>query len=858
MLSSFTTLLTFIGSLSLGILDLPDHRAIADYRPAEVTRVYAATGQLVREYHTENRVWTPIESLPDHVTQAFISAEDQNFREHFGIDPQGLARAAVNNVGHAIAGRRLEGGSTITQQVAKNLLLTHEVSLLRKAREIVLAVLIEIDFEKDEILEVYLNEIYLGRGAYGIGAASVRYFGVAPPDLTLAQAAYLAALPRAPNNYHPIFRRDAAIARRDYVLNRMVEDGAITEAEAGAARDEPLEVRERAALDQVDAPYFAEEVRRSLQRDYGSDTLYAGGLAVHTTLDPRLQQIADQALRDGLIAYDRRHGWRGPIDNMETIVRQQQAIDEARAAEAAQAATTEAAADTPVEDDQSGQLLSLGLLDVFGGDGDSGGEAEPEQEPMPLWQLVLDEIDPPRGSGDWRLAVVLDVTGTEAGIGLDDGEIGRIPFEEVRWAAPTLSRQRVGAPPQRVGDVLALGDVILVEPLGPRLTVVPVNDPDGLPDPRSFGLRQIPDVQGAVVALSPDTGRILAMSGGYSFALSEYNRVTQAFRQPGSAIKPFVYLAALQNGYSPNSVLLDVPIEVEQGRGQGLWRPENYSHDFSGQVPLRVGVERSRNVMTVRLLLELGIEPVAEVTNSLGIYDEMPLLPSMGLGAGETTLLRLTNAYAAIANGGHRREPYLVERIQDRDGHTLFRAAGRRCSRCLDLDWQPGLAPPDVDTPAPLAVDPVAAYQMTSILRGVVLRGTAARLASMNYPLAGKTGTTNEARDAWFVGFTPELAVGVFVGFDSPRTLGAESGSSVAVPIFGRIMERALPGRPDRPYATPDGVRTVWVDRTTGTRAGAGAQGAIAEVVRDGETVSAPTLINEPANNALQGTGGLY
>ncbi|MCA8907856.1 MAG: PBP1A family penicillin-binding protein [Rhodospirillaceae bacterium] len=861
MFSAFTIILSFVSTIGMGVLDLPDHTTIANYRPPQVTRVYAADGELVHEYYTENRVWVPIEALPPHVTQAFISAEDQNFREHFGIDPLGLARAALNNVINVVSGRRLEGGSTITQQVAKNLLLNSEVSLLRKVREVILAVLIEMEFTKDEILEIYLNEIYLGRGAYGIGTASARYFGVSPAELTLAQAAYLAALPKAPNNYHPIFRHDAAVARRNYVLDRMVEDGAITEEEAEAARNEPLEVREDAALDQVDAAYFSEDVRRTLQREYGSDGLYEGGLSVLTTLDPRLQQIADEALRDGLIEYDRRHGWRGPLDNMETIVRQQLALDEARAAEAAAAEAGDQVAEA--EEPAAPTFDIMGALRGLGGGGgedEDEADAEPE-EILPLWQMVLAEIDPPAGAGDWLLAVVLDVGNREARIGLADGEIGTIPYDEVRWAAPTLARQTTGYPPQRVSDVLALGDVILVEPLGPRITAVPLNDPDGVPDARSFALRQIPNVQGAVVALNPDTGAVLAMSGGYSYAMSEFNRVTQAYRQPGSAIKPFVYLAALQNGYSPNSVLLDVPVEVEQGLGQGLWRPENYSHDFEGQLPLRVGVERSRNVMTIRLILELGIEPVAEVTNALDIYDDMPLLPSMGLGAGETTLLRLANAYAAFPNGGVLNTPHLIERIQDRDGNTLFRAAERRCAECMDLDWQPGMTPPSIEVEQEPAVDPVAAYQMVSILRGVVLRGTAASLAYLPYPLAGKTGTTSDYRDAWFVGFAPELVVGVYVGFDSPRTLGGESGSSAAVPIFGQVMETALVDRPNRGYATPDGVQTVWIDQSTGYRAEVGAPGAIAEYIRDDQTVStAPSasVFEDTADQALQGTGGLY
>ena len=859
MSSAFTIIITFIGSIGLGILDLPDHRQLADYRPAETTRVHAADGQLIREYFRENRAWVSLDSLPPYVVQAFISAEDQNFRDHIGIDLGGLARAAISNVRNVATGRRLEGGSTITQQVAKNLLLTNEVSILRKVREIILAILIEQTFTKDEILEIYLNEIYLGRGSYGIGTAAMRYFGVHPAELTLAQAAYLAALPKAPNNYHPIFRLDAAVARRNYVLDRMVEDGALTEAEAQAARDEPLVVRQSASPDTVTAPYFAEEVRRFVQREFDSEALYEGGLTVQTTLDPELQAIANEALREGLIAYDRRHGWRGPIDNMEVIVRQQQAIEAARAAEAEAADATDGDP-AAVADDDDGSFLST--FDLFGRDAEDPAANEDETEALlPLWQLVLAEIDPPRGSGDWRLAVVIDVTSQAATVGLDDGEIGTIPLEEVTWARQTLRNQRLGAAVSRVTDVLALGDVILVEPLEPRLTVVPVNDEDGLPDPRRFSLRQVPNVQGGLIAISPDTGEIRAMVGGYSYALSEFNRATQALRQPGSAIKPFVYLAALQNGYTPSSVLLDVPIELEQGTDTGLWRPENYNLGFDGALPLRIGVERSRNVMTVRLLVELGIEPVAEVTNALGIYDDMPRLPSMGLGAGETTLQRLTTAYAMVANGGERITPYLIDRIQDRDGETIYRADDRWCPRCENLEWQEGLDPPNVNLVREQVIDPIAAYQMVSILRGVVQRGTAARLSPLGLPLAGKTGTTNDARDVWFVGFAPELAVGVYVGFDEPRTLGNESGSSAAVPIFGAFMERAMINRPDRRYQVPTGIQTAWVNRYSGHLAQAGAEGAILEVFREGALpgqAPAAVIFDETADRALEGTGGLY
>lgn len=870
MISAFSTLVAFCATVTLGVLDLPDHRQINTYSPAQTTRLYAADGELIREYFIENRVHVSIAGLPSYVSQAFISAEDQNFHDHLGVDPSGLARATLANIRNALTGRRLEGGSTITQQLAKNLLLTPEVSLLRKAREIVLAVLIEQEFSKDEILELYLNEIYLGRGAYGIGVAAQRYFGLPPSELSLAQAAYLAALPKAPNNYHPVFRLDAAIARRNYVLGRMVEDGAITTEEAAAARAEPLEVRRRAAPEMVQAPYFSEEVRRTLRRTFGNDMVLTGGLTVRTTLDARLQRLAEDALHDGLLAYDRRHGWRGPISNMERIVTQQQALESARAAAAeggeeatSAAASSPAAATGPQSEAAVGGLL--GRLSRLAGDvGGQAAEAEPSEAelapPPPLWQTVLAEIDPPAGAGDWRLAVVLETTARRARVGLGDGEIGEIPLADMAWARQWYANGRVGAPVSRATDVVSVGDVVLVE----TLDAVSFETAAAHNRERRFGLRQVPRVQGAIVVLDPATGRVLAMAGGYDYGLSEFNRATQARRQPGSAFKPFVYLAALERGYSPSTVLLDVPIEVAQGALRETWRPQNYGHDFQGALPLQAGVVRSRNVMTVRLLLEMGLEPVADVADRFGIYDNMPLLPSMALGAGETSLLRLSSAYGMIANGGMEIRPYVIDRVQDRHGRTILRGDGRICVGCLSGEG-PGTEPPTLLTPSIPVTDQATAHQMTSILRGVVQRGTAARLAPLGLPLAGKTGTTNEARDAWFIGFSPNLVAGVYVGFDEPRSLGRESGSSAAVPIFGAFMERALAGQPVGRFQVRDRRETAWVDRDTGQRIDPDVGGATVDVVSSSpsaedsdDRIGAHTVFRETSDQSLQGTGGLY
>ena len=743
--------------------DLPDHTQLADYEPRVTTRIYTTDGQLLAQHATENRLYVPIEAIPDHVIQAFVSAEDQHFYDHGGVDLTGIARAAWNNVMNLGTGRRLEGASTITQQVAKNFLLSNEVSIGRKIREILLALRIEATLSKNEILELYLNEIYLGRNSYGVAAAALNYFNRSLPELTLAQAAYLAALPKAPNNYHPTERREAAIARRDYVIGRMLADGAITQAEADAAWAEPFEVFERQRPFTFSAEYFAEDVRRQLQDWYGNDVLYGGGLTVRTTLQPSYQATAEEALRTGLVAYDRRHGWRGPVAQ----------------------------------------------LTEFDG-----------------WADRLAAITPPAGRGDWDLAVVLETTERVASVGLADGTRGEIAFDRLAWARPWAENQRVGPAPQRIGDVLAVGDVVLVS--------IAEDPADGAEAeaPQQFALEQIPEIQGALIALDPHTGRVLAMAGGYDYAMSEFNRATQAIRQPGSAFKPFVYLAALEAGYTPSTVVLDSPISISIDDGRQRWTPDNYAHDFLGPASLRVGLERSRNIMTVRLLLSVGLERVREIAQRFGIYDDMPLMYSMALGAGETTPLQLTAAYAMLANGGLQIEPTLIDRIQDRTGRTVYRHDSRLCRDCRTVGWTLDPVPELPDDRAPIA-DPVSVYQVVSMLEGVVQRGTAARLRSLDIPLAGKTGTTNEARDAWFIGFTPDLVVGVFVGFDQPRTLGRETGSSAAAPIFGAFMAEAMAGQEVPPFRIPPGVRLVRVDPRTGQPSAAGGS-AIWEAFRPG------------------------
>ena len=716
-LSSFA-ILAVIGAVGALIAleyfsrDLPDYSQLANYEPPITTRLHAADGRLMEEYATENRVFVPIEAIPDHVIQAFVSAEDQNFYSHPGVDPVGIARAVVTNVRNIGTGRRPVGASTITQQVAKNFLLTNEVSFNRKIREALLAFRLEDAFTKAEILELYLNEIYLGRGAYGVAAAAMAYFDKPLADLTLEEAAYLAALPKAPNNYHPIRRRDAAIARRNYVLDRMLEDGAIDAAAATEAARAPLEVTSRDPAEVVEAAFFAEEVRRELAARYGEDELYAGGLSVRTTMDPRLQEIADRALRDGLLAYDRRHGWRGPV----------------------------------------------GTLDTFDD-----------------WPDQLSAIETPAGAGDWRLGVVLDVTADSALIGFGDRTRGVIPMEQVEWARPWRDGQRVGSAPRAVTDVLTLGDLVLTSAVPEAAPIARGEDEEPLP---VLALEQIPEVQGAIVVMDPHTGRVLAMRGGWSYGMSEFNRATQALRQPGSSIKPFVYLSALEAGYTPSTIILDSPIAVDQGAGLAMWRPRNYSGDQLGPVPLRVGVERSRNLMTVRILLEIGLERVKATTEAFGVYDNMDPLYSMALGAGETTPLAMTTAYAMLANGGRRITPSFVDRIQNRHGETIFRHDDRSCEGCVEVAWNDRKTADSCHDAGRRRRS--ISVRVRPVMQGVVQRGRRPRLASLGLPLAGSRHHNDAFRIAGLSASRPTRDR-VYVGFlTRPRRLGAGAR------IFGR------------------------------------------------------------------------
>jgi penicillin-binding protein 1A len=744
---------------------LPDYQQLADYQLPTTSRIYAGDGRLLAEYATERRIFVPITAIPPRVIQAFVAAEDQHFFTHPGVDPMGMARAVIQNIQNYGKGRRPEGASTITQQVARNFLLTNEVSISRKVKEAILAFRIEQALSKDRILELYLNGIYLGAGSYGVASAAQIYFNKPLADLTLNEAAYLAGLPKGPSNYDPVRNPERAKERRDYVIDRMRDEQFITAAEAAQAESEAIVTRKRDPDQVARADYFAEEVRRDLVQRYGENGLYKGGLSVRTTLDPHLQQIVDKAFRKGLITYDRRHGWRGPLADGST------------------------------------------------------GDAKQRLAATPL----------PAGAGDWQLAAVTKIEEQSADILLKSGGTGRIPMSELSWARKELPDQHVGATPKKPADVLAAGDIVLVEPVA-QSADGKVKYPAA-----TYALRQIPEVSGGVVAMDPHTGRVLALTGGLSFELSQFDRAVQAMRQPGSSFKPFVYMAALDNGYTPSTLILDAPFVIDQGPGIGKWRPENYEVNYLGMATLRTAIEHSRNLMTVRTAEAIGMDKVADMAEKFGVVDKLPRYLSMSLGAGETTLIRMTNAYSMIVNGGKRVHPILIDRVQDRNGKTIYRADDRVCEGCNAPQYDGGAAPVLADN-RPQIEDPATCYQMVSILEGVVQRGTGAMIgASIKRPLAGKTGTTSDATDAWFVGFSPDLAVGVYVAFDQPRTLGpGEQGSRVSAPIFRDVMQDALAGTPAIPFRIPPGVRLVRVDAQSGQPAGPGDTKAIFEAFKPG------------------------
>jgi len=783
--------------------ELPDYSQLQNYEPAVMTRVHAADGSLLAEYAKERRLYLPIQAIPKLVLNAFIAAEDKNFYEHNGIDVSGIARAFVAYVQNYGSGRRPQGASTITQQVAKNFLLSNELSLSRKVKEALLAMKIERTFSKEKILELYVNEIYLGVGAYGVAAASLLYFDKSVHELTVAEAAYLAALPKGPNNYHPFRHRQEAIARRDYVIERMLEDRYITPQQAEVAKKDAFTVTQRPTGARIfAAEYFAEEVRRYVNDNYGEKKLYEGGLSVRTTLDPKMQVLARKMLVDGLVRFDETQGYRGPAVKID-----------------------------PVGD----------------------------------WGAKLAEVKSFSDLAPWRMAVVVETSDQSARISFQPGrapgggiarerETGIVPLDGVKWAKPTYGPLK-GKTPTKVSQILEAGDVVYFEPIAGQNGV--------------FKLRQVPEIGGAIVAMEPQTGRVVAMVGGFSYDQSQFNRATQALRQPGSSFKPLVYAAALDNGYTPSSVVLDAPLEIDTGGG--VWRPENYEGKFYGPSTLRFGIEHSRNVMTVRLAQDIGMPLIGEYARRFGIYDDLPPYLSFALGAGETTLLRMVGAYAMFDNGGRKVQPTLIDRIQDRYGHTIYRHDQRECRGCDAGKWENQSEPTMVDR-RERVLDSMTAYQITSIMEGVVQRGTATVVKEVGKPIAGKTGTTNDEKDVWFIGFSPDLVVGVFMGYDKPRHIADRAtGGALAAPIFRDFMKVALADKPAVPFRVPPGIKLIRVDVRSGMRAAPGADRVILEAFKPGtappdnysvigvtDPEGRPVGVSPEADRMVRSGNGLY
>jgi penicillin-binding protein 1A len=733
---SFKVLLTclFIGVTSVFYTiyhysrDLPDYSQLKNYHPPSVTRIYSANGKLIEEYAEEHRVFVPIGNIPQLLVDAFVAAEDKNFFEHSGVDIGSIIRAAVANINNILHNKRIQGGSTITQQVVKNFLLTSERSLPRKIKEAILSYRVSQVYSKNQILELYLNQIFLGKG-YGVAVAAQNYFNKSIDELNLAESAFLAALPKAPSTYNPKTHYDRAKERRDYVIMRMFEDGYITAEAAKEAISSAIILASRNPTDTLSADYYAENVREHVINMFGKEMFYTGGLTIITSLDSKMQKQAQASLRKGIRDYDRSKGYRGHFANIK--------IDN--------------------------------------------------------WLEDLKNVPTPQSLLEYKIAVVLDAADTQSKIGVLDGTIHKISLANMKWARYGLKSAKV---------LLKKGDVIIVEQ---------VKD--------EYGLAQIPEVNGAMMVLEPGTGRVLATQGGYDFDASKFNRSTQALRQPGSLSKPFVYLAALENGTLPNQIFTDGPISISQGKGMPDWNPKNYKGDFLGDITMRAGLEKSRNLITVRVAQSVGINKVAELIKRFGINKEPRLFYSMVLGALETTLEKMTRAYGIIASDGKKIDTHFVEIIKDRNGKIIYQREVNKCLNCVVTnDMLDSAALPTVqEEEKRIITDEASNYQITSMLSGVVERGTAGRAKKLGIPIAGKTGTTNNSKDTWFIGFTPRIIVGTYVGYDTPKDMGTNAtGSSIALPIFVDFMEGVYPKGLSLPFKVPDSIQLVSVDRATG------------------------------------------
>ena len=737
--------------------NLPDYKFLKNYKPSVSSKVFSGNGDLVADFSQEKRIFVPYNSIPQNVINSFLSAEDKNFFSHPGVDAKGVLRAIINNISNIISSKRLEGASTITQQVAKNFLLTNEVSINRKIKEAILAFRIERALTKERILELYLNQIYLGSGAYGVAAASLEYFDKSIKELNYAESALLAALPKAPSRYNPYRDKDLAKFRRDLVVQNLYDNNFIDKNEYEQIIKEEIKLKKSEKIYLEDAQYYIEDVRKDIIEKLSYDKVYKEGLNINTPINLNLQRIATESLRDGLIDYDKRRGWRGALKNIE---------------------------------------YSENWFDKF-----------------KEYQLEK--------TLGWEVAIVKKISKFSVTIETENKENGSIKYDDISWTKKEFK------------DLFEIGDVIYVKNINDNI----------------FSLKQLPRVNGGIVVMDPYTGRVLALSGGFSFKKSEFNRATQALRQPGSAFKPFIYALALENDYTPTSLILDAPLVLEQGEDLKMWKPENYGKKFYGPSTLRVGLEKSRNLMTVRIAQNLGIEKVVNFSKNLGIYDNPEKLLSISLGSAETTLMKLTTAYSSFVNGGKLVTPVIIDRIQDSEGKTIFSDEMRKCTNCEQISFSSNSYPKIKDNYKQV-FSPQTAYQMTSILEGVVQRGTGKQLKDLNLNLAGKTGTTNENTDTWFIGFTSNLVVGVYVGEDDPKPLGKfETGARTALPIFKEFVSEAIKKSEARPFKAAEGTIMMVVDSDTGQKAKFSSKNTIVEVYKEKNVVDGKVLYSN--NNRL-------
>ena len=749
MISLIKKILIFFSLISIGLIfsvisilwiysnKLPDYKYLKSYKPSVSSKLYAGNGELVSDFSAEKRIFVPFSAIPEKVINSFLSAEDKNFFKHPGVDAKGVIRAFKNNIYNVLKSKRLEGASTITQQVAKNFLLTNEVSIDRKIKEAILAFRIERSLSKERILELYLNQIYLGQGAYGIASASLRYFDKPISELNYSEAALLAALPKAPSKYNPYKNKKLAKYRRNLVINNLFENSYINEDQHFFLIRSEIKLKKRKRIFLEDSRYFVEDVRKNVVEKYGFDKVYKQGFNIKTPLNLDLQNIATKALRVGLVNYDKRKGWRGPLINKK------------------------------INDKWTEGLEKFKLENSIG----------------------------------WNIAIVKRIDKFEAIIETTEKQTGIIEYEDINWTRKNFNK------------LFKVGDVIYVKKKN-----------EG-----NYSLKQLPKANGAIVVMDPYSGRVYAISGGFSFKKSEFNRATQAFRQPGSAFKPFVYALALENNFTPSTIILDAPIVLDQGSDLKMWKPENYGKKFYGPSTLRMGVEKSRNLMTVRVAQELGIDRVINFSKKLNIYENPEELMSISLGSAETTLLKITSAYCSFVNGGKLVNPILIDRIQDSEGNTIFNNEKRFCVNCDQISYK-GKQIPKIENNYEQIFSPQTAYQMTSILEGVIKRGTGKKLRKLNLELAGKTGTTNKNIDTWFIGFTSNLVIGAYVGHDKPKSLGRyETGSKTAMPIFKEFVQNAISNYEARPFKVAKNIKMMVVDVKTGKKADFGSKETIIE-----------------------------